>query len=480
MGNEKKVILSGLIWKGLEKSGSQGVQFVIQIILARILLPEDYGVISLITIFITIGNVFIQSGFSTSLIQKKDADEVDFSSVLYLNLIVAIIVYVLLFLFAPTIAEFYNEPQLKSILRILAIILFFGAINSIQNSIISRRMQFKKSFFSSLGGSIISGIIGVTMAYAGFGVWSLVVQQITNQLLITVILWYTLKWRPKLYFSLGRLKFLFSYGWKLLCSSLLDTLYNNIYGLVIGKLYNPQMLGYYNRGDQFPQMIIMNINGSIQSVMLPAMAAKQDDKLAVKEMVRRSIVTSSFVIFPMMIGLAVCADSVVRIVLTDKWLPCVPFLQLLCLSYALWPIHTANLQAINALGRSDIFLKLEVVKKCIGITTLCISIPFGIYGMVIFKLIVAFISSIINAYPNIKLLNYSIKEQWRDVMPSLILSVIMGIIIYPITFIGWNSWITLSIQVLVGISIYIGFSFIFKLECLNYILHTIKEIRNKG
>lgn len=474
--NIKSKVLSSLFWKLLERAGTQGIQFIVQIILARLLLPENYGTIALVTVFIAVANVFVQSGFNTALIQKKNADELDFSSVFYLSLFVAGIIYVILFFIAPLIAEFYNEQQLIPILRVLTLTLFFGAVNSIQSAVVSRAMQFKRFFYSSVGAMLASGIVGIVMANAGFGVWALVGQQLTSQLMVTVILWYTVAWRPKLVFSFERLKGLFSYGWKLLCSGLIDTIYNNVYSLVIGKVYNSQMLGYFNRGDQFPNLIVTNINGSIQSVMLPTLSANQDDRVRVKAMVRRSIVTSSFVIFPLMAGLAVVAEPLVKIVLTDKWLPCVPFLQLMCISYAFWPIHTANLQAINAVGRSDVFLKLEIIKKAIGIIALCVGIPLGIYVMVGLKAVTSLIATFINAYPNRKLLNYSYKEQWKDIMPMLVLSLIMGAAVYSINFIKLNTSITLIIQIVVGVALYFGLAYLFKLESSRYIFDTIKEL----
>jgi len=474
-------VIYGLFWKLMERGGTQGIQFIVQIFLARLLLPEDYGVIALITIFIAIANVFVQSGFSTALIQKKDVDELDFSSVFYLSLAITIMLYVILFFTSPLIANFYNEPRLIVVLRVLSFTLFFGAINSIQNAIVSRNMQFKRFFFSSLSGIILSGAVGITMAYMGFGVWALIVQQLINNFMITLILWFTVKWRPKLMFSLSRVKRLFAFGWKLLISSLLDTVYNNVYGLIIGKVYNSEMLGYYQRGDQFPNLIVTNINGSISSVMFPALSANQEDRNRVKNMVRRSIVTSTFLIFPMMIGLAVSADSIVKILLTDKWLPSVYFMQVMCISYALWPIHTANLQAINAMGRSDIFLKLEIIKKCIGIAFLAVSIPFGVYVMVLVQPVTSFLSTIINSYPNKKLLNYSYKEQWLDIMPSLMLSLIMGTIVYFVKFIGFNDLITIIIQIITGVVIYFGLAKIFKLECNDYLYNTVKGVvKNKN
>ena len=432
--NKKTKVLASLIWKLMERLGAQGVSFIVQIILGRLLMPEDFGAIAIVTVFITLSNVFVQSGFNTALIQKKDADDKDFSSVFYLSTFIATMLYVLLFFTSPYIADYYSSPQLTQVLRVLAIILFFGAFNSIQNAYVARNMMFKKLFFSSTGSVIFSGIVGVIAAYLGLGVWALVLQQITYNLSVSVILWFNVKWRPRLLFSLSKVKVLFSFGWKLLASSLLNTLYMDIRTLIIGRIYNSSMLGFYNRGVQFPKLIVTNMDGAIQSVMLPALSDEQDNKKRVKEMVRRAIVTSSFLVFPMMVGLAVVAEPMIKIVLTDKWLPAAPFLQIFCASYALIPIHTANLQAINALGRSDVFLKLEIIKKVIGILILAISINFGIYAMAWGMVLSGAISSFINAYPNKKLLNYSYLEQWKDIIPSLLISLLMGLTVYVLNF----------------------------------------------
>lgn len=478
--SNKKIVMRSLLWKLMERTGVQGVQFILQIILARLLTPNDYGIISLITIFIALANVFIQSGFNTALIQKKNTTEEDFSSVFYLSLLVAGILYIILFISSPYIAKFYGIKELIPVLRVLSIILFFGAINSIQNAVVSRTMKFRKLFTSSIFSAIISGVIGIILAYLGFGVWALVAQQIINQISITIILWFTLKWRPRLVFSIARIGSLFSYGWKLLVSSLIDTLYMNLRSLIVGKVYTSEMLAFYNRGDQFPQIIVSNINGSIQSVMLPTLSLEQDNKKRVKELVRRSIVTSSFLLFPLMIGLAVIAEPLIKILLTEKWLSCVPFMQIFCLTYALWPIHTANLQAINALGRSDIYLKLEIIKKIVGTTILIISMFYGVYAIAIGGLLSGVISSFINSYPNLKLLDYSYKEQIKDIIPSLLLSIIMGGIVYSILFFNMSPYLTLIIQVLVGAIVYISLAKLFKLECYEYLINTVKSlIRNK-
>lgn len=482
MNNEvnKFKIFSSLFWKLMEHGGTQAIQFIVQIVLARLLLPDDYGIIALIVIFISLANVFVESGFNSALIQKKNADETDFSSVFYVSLLVAGVLYVILFIAAPVIADFYAEPLLIPVLRVLAITLFFGAFNSIQNTIVSVNLQFKKLFFSSTGAILVSGSAGIYMAYSGFGVWALVAQQLCNQLLITLILWFTVEWRPKLVFSVERVKVLFSYGWKLLVSALINTFYMQLRSLIIGKLYNPAMLGFYNRGQQFPALIIENINGSIQSVLFPVLSSQQDHRQRVKEMVRRAIVTSSFVIFPMMAGLVVTAEPIVKILLTDKWLPCVPFLQIFCASYALWPIHTANLQAIKAVGRSDIFLKLELVKISFGLIILAVTVFYGVYAIAWGQLLSSIIASFINAYPNKRLLNYSYLEQVKDIMPAFTLSLLMGAVVYCIRLFEMALWSTLIIQILVGIIVYIAMAWFFKLECFNYLLAAIKEYKNSG
>ena len=472
----KSNILTSLFWKLLERGGTQGIQFIIQIVLARLLAPEQFGTIAIVMVFIHLAQVFVQSGFNTALIQKKDADDVDFSSVFYLSLALAGILYLIIFLSAPYIANFYNDDILIPVLRVLSLTLFAGAFNSIQNAFVSRNLLFKKLFKSSLGAILISGVLGIIAAYQGLGIWALVIQQLVNQISITIIMWFTVKWRPKLVFSFSKVGELFSFGWKLLASSLLNMLYMELRTLIIGKMYTPSMLGYYNRGQQFPKVIVSNIDGSIQSVMLPTLSARQDDRKRVKEMMRRAIVSSSFFIFPMMVGMAVVAEPLVKIVLTEKWLPAVPFLQIACFTFALWPIHTANLQAINAMGRSDVFLKLEIIKKIMGLIILGVSLPFGVYAIAFGGIFSGLIGTFINAYPNKELLNYSYKEQWLDIMPSLLISLIMGVIVYLFNFLNVPAWQILILQIVSGGIIYIGLAKIFKIESFTYLVGTMKQL----
>lgn len=477
-GVTKSKIISSLFWKLLERSGTQGIQFVVMLILARLVLPEEFGLIVLILTFVTLANVLTQSGLTTALIQKKKVDEIDYISVFYLSLINASFLYLLLFFTAPLIASFFNQQEITLILRVLAITLFFGVLNSIQNVIIARNMQFEKLVFSSLISISLSGTIGIILAFNSYGVWALVFQQLINQFLITLILWFTVRWRPKLLFSFQRIRVLFSFGWKLMISSLIDSFESNLRNLLIGKIYTPSMMGFYNRGENIPNMLVTNINGAIQAVLFPILSSSQDDSAVVKDIVRRSITISSFIIFPMMVGVAVIAEPLILLLLTDKWLAAVPFMQILCAAYALWPIHTANLQAINALGRSDIFLKLEIIKSIVSVVILVITIPIGIYAMAMGVFVSSVIGSFINSFPNLKLLNYSFLEQWKDISPSLFISLIMGLIVYMVQWIELNTLLTLCIQIVVGVMLYVGLAKMFKLESFTYLLLIFKDLLN--
>lgn len=480
--NLKASLLSSFFWTILERGGVSGVQFIIQIILARLLLPEDFGIIALILVFIQISQSFVHSGFGQALIQKKDVTDEDYSSVFYLTLCIALVFYCILYLSAPFIAGFFSQPLIAPVIQVLGISLFFGAVNIVQNAIIARTFQFRKLFFSSLGAIIFSGTVGLAMAYTGCGVWSLVGLQITSIVSLCAIMWVTVQWRPKLLFSLSRLKILFSFGWKLLVSGLIDTSYNNLSTLVIGKIYPASMLGYYTKGQEFPNFLVGNINSSIQAVMFPAYSRNQDNKPLVMNIMRRGLKTSSFLVFPAMAGLAAIAEPLVKLLLTDKWLMAVPFLQIFCAVYALWPIHTVNLQVINSLGRSDIFLKLEVVKKVVGISVLAITILIGIYAIALGMVFTGFIATFINSYPNKKLLNYSFVDQWKDLMPASILSLVMFGVVYSILLFSLPAWPTLILQIIVGVAVYGGLAWLLRLDSLVYVIDTMNEYitgRNK-
>ena len=340
-------------------------------------------------------------------------------------------------------------------------------------------MLFKRFFFSTLGGTIFSAFFGIGLAYAGFGVWAIIAQQLSNTAIDTLILWITVKWRPKKMFSWKRLKVLFSFGWKLLASSLIDTVYNNLRNLIIGKFYSSADLAYYNQGDKFPKLIVTNINNSIDSVLLPTLSNAQDDRECVKNMTRRAIKTSTYIMAPLMMGLVFCATPVVRLILTEKWLPCVPYLQIFCITYMFWPIHTANLNAINAMGRSDYFLKLEIAKKIIGMILLISTMRFGTMVMAYSLLVSTVTSMIINSWPNKILLGYSLKEQVIDIFPGILLSLFMGIVISTIRLLALPDLVTLVFQITLGVLIYVGLSVIFKVESFEYLWNMVKSVLKK-
>lgn len=475
----KDKTISGLFWRFAERCGAEGVTFIVSIVLARLLDPSDYGLIAMVTVFIAISKVFVDSGMGNALIQKKDADELDFSSVFYFNIVICLGIYALLFVFSPVIAMFYRKTELTALIRVLGITIIISSVKNVQQAYVSRHMLFKNFFFATLGGTLGAAALGILMAFMGFGVWALVAQQIFNTFVDTVILWIMVKWRPIKAFSLKRLKGLFSYGWKLLVSSLINTVYDNLRQLIIGKMYSSVELAYYNKGRSFPSTIVTNINSSIDSVLLPAMSKEQSDVQRVKTMTRRSIRVSSYVMWPMMIGLAVVAEPVISLLLTDKWLDSVPFLRIFCIIFAFQPIQTANLNAIKAMGRSDLFLKLEIIKKTIGLIILLIAMRFGVFAIAASLLVYNVIAQILNSSPNWKLLGYTYFEQLKDIFTYIILSCLMAVIIYPISFLGLADIFTLILQIVVGAIVYLVCSKIFKVEAFYYILNTVKNFEKK-
>lgn len=481
MENELKgKAISSMLWRFLERCGAQGVTFLVTIVLARLLAPEVYGLMALVSVFTAILQVFVDSGLGNALIQKKDTDDLDFSSVFFFNLFMSIVLYLLLFFCAPLIAAFYHNPELTLVIRVLGIILLIAGVKNVQQAYVSRKLQFKRFFFATLGGTIGAAVIGIAMAYMGFGIWALVAQSLFNTMLDTVILWLTVRWRPQMMFSFARLKVLLRYGWKLLTSALLHTFYTNLRTLIIGKLYTPMDLAYYEKGQSFPTLIVSNINASIDSVLLPTMSGVQDSRESVKAITRRAIVTSSYLMWPMMVGLAVVAKPLVVLLLTEKWLATVPFLQITCFALGLEPLQTANLNAIKAVGRSDIFLKLEIVKKIVSITILLLSMRFGVVAIAVSGLAYSVIATMFNAAPNNKLLGYSYFEQVKDIFPSFVLAILMGAVVYPITLIPMPMILMLLAQVVAGVVFYVGVSAILKLEPFYYILNIIREFKRKG
>lgn len=475
----KFTVLSNLIWRFAERTGAQLVSFVVSMVIARILEPEAFGVVSIITVFINILQVFIDNGLGTALVQKKDADDLDFSTAFFSNIAICILLYSLLFFAAPIIEHFYEYENLVSYIRVLSIVIIISGIKNVQQAYVSRNLIFKRFFFATLGGTIGAGVLGIVMALNGFGVWALIAQHLFNTTVDTIILWITVKWRPKKMFSFKRLKGLFSFGWKLVVSSLIESIYSNLRQMVIGKIYSPSDLAFYNRGKQFPDTVCSNINSSIDSVLFPSMSKKQDNSEELKKMTRMSIKTSTYVMAPLMMGLAFTANNVVNLILTDKWAPCIPFLRIFCITLMFYPIHTANLNAIKALGRSDIFLKLEVIKKIVGIILLLSTMWISVMAMAYSMLVSTVLSMIINTYPNWKMLKYTLLEQLKDIMPGILLAIFMGACILPINLLHIPTIVILIIQIIMGGVIYIGLSALLKLESFRFLFGIVKTLFDK-
>lgn len=456
--------------------GTKGIQFIIQIFLARLLLPDDYGMAAILAVFITLSNVFIQSGFSMALIQKKEASEVDFSTALYTSFGIALVFYAALFAGAPWIAEFYGMRELKPLLRAIAAVLFAGAVNSIQYAYISRKLQFRSYTMAAVLSSGCSGILGICLARGGYGVWALVIQQIAANYLTVIFLFFFVRWRPKPVFSMQSLQEMFGYGWKILGSGLINSLYMSMYNLVIGKVYSSELLGLYNRGDQFPNMLVSNVNDTVQSIVLPVLANVQEEAGRVKELMKKGLVLNAFLIVPMMMGLAAVSRPLVTVLLTDKWLAVVPYMQLLCILYMMYPVHTMNIQCMKAMGRSDLFLKLEIVKKLIETLILVLTIPHGLAVMIAGQMVSSVIGIPLNIYPVSRLIGYGFREQMRDIGPTVFTGLLMaGVVWLTGTLVCLPVLPALVLQISVGVLVFAGVSLGIKNPAVGYAVRAMGE-----
>lgn len=473
----KKKIFLGFFWKFNEQITGQLVTFIISIVLARILTPQDYGIVALINVFISIADVFVTNGFGSALIQKKDADDVDFSTMFYISGIFSIMVYVVLFLIAPYIAKFYNNSELTLIFRIFALKLPLSAFNAIQQAYVSKKMLFQKIFVSTTVSSILAGLIGIVVAYLGYGIWALVVQYILNTVIISIVLFLQLDWHPQLKFSWTAGKPLLSYGWKIVATSFLGAFFNQLRTLLLGKVYTPSELAFYNRGQKFPELLSQNIDGTISTVLFPAISEYNNDLSKVKNMIRKSLRISTFIIMPLMFGMAATAKPIILILLTSKWIASVPYMQYLCIAGAFGTVSNTNMQAISAIGRSDVLLKLELMKKPLYLILLIIGLKISVLAVAYTMTIYAVCAALLNMSPNRKLLNYKFKEQIADILPALVLSIIMFIIVNSITLLNLSMLLTFVVQIFVGIFVYVFLSMIFKLEAYKYILNTILKVK---
>lgn len=483
MNNRESVkaqTFSGAVWKFSERLLTQLVSFVVSVILARILAPDDYGLIALVFVFTTICDKLLICGFATSLIQKKNADSIDFSSVFYFSLGAAVILYLILYITAPYIADFYDKYDrqlLINVIRVFGLSLFLVAFSSVQHAYVSKFMLFKRNFWAALVGIIISGLVGIYLAYCNYGVWALVAQNLLQTIVGALILFIIVPWRPALSFSVERLKGLFTYGWKIFASSIIKVIYNDLRSLVIGKVYTPAELAFYNRGQTLPQLVDTNVAGTIDSVLFPAYSKLQDDKVALLSAMRRAVKTSCYILMPLLALMAAISEPLVSLLLTDKWLPCVPIMQILCFSFMFSPVETENLQSIKAVGRSDIVLKLEIAKRTIGVFILICAIPFGLNAIAVSMLIGNIIAAILNASSNKRLNGYLLKSQLQDVLPSLLTS--FAVFAISFVFVCYVSeiieWIKLIGGIFLGFAIYIGISILFKIESFYYLLDVIKK-----
>ena len=479
--NLKNKAFSGMIWKFMERICAQVVSLIVSIVLARILMPDDYSIVSIVTIFFTFCNVFISGGLNTALIQKKDADVEDYSTVLHTSMFVALILYMVMFFLAPSIANLYSKQILIPVIRIMSLTFFINAFKSVLSAYTSSNLQFKKFFFSTIVGTIISAFVGIYMAINGYGAWALVAQQMTNSLLDTLILYLTTKYRIIFKVSFKKLKSLFSYGWKIFVSSIISVIYDQINPLIVGVKYTSKDLAYYSKGQSYPGLINSTISDTLQSVLFPIMSKVQDNKEMVLSVTRKYIKVASYVIFPMMIGLFSVSDIFVEVVLTEKWLPIVPYIQIFCFSYMLNIIQVGNLQAIKAIGRSDITLILEIVKKSFYLIIIILFVILSKNPIVLAlsSIVCTVFATVVNTYPNRKLLGYKYKYQLSDLLPNLIISIIMGIVVYLMKYIQISKVLILILQVFIGIIVYILLSKFTKNENLYYLIDYVRSYFRK-
>ena len=471
----KSKTLHALSWSLLEIVGSQGIQFVILIILARLLLPKDFGLIAMLTIFIAVAKSFINSGFSQALIQKQNVTYVDECSIFYFNILVGFFAAGLLCSATPWIAGFYNQPLLIPLTCALSLNLIINAFGLIQRTLLTKHIDFKTQLKVNVIATVISGTTGITMALNGFGVWSLVAYSLSNNFFRTVLLWFFNSWRPSMVFSFASLRSMFAFGSRLLASGLLNTLFDNIYLVVIGKLFSPVDLGFYSRAKEFQQQPVLAISSVVGRVTFPVFSLIQDDKPRLKRGVRAALTMLVIINFPMMVGLAIVAKPLVLVLLTEKWLSCVPYLQLLCVVGMLYPVHAINLNILKARGRSDLFLRLEILKRILVVIVIAVTCRWGIIALIYGQIATSCLAYFLNAYYTGKMLNYPIAEQIQDLIPSLALAGIMGLGVYALKYASISNQLALlSAQIMTGIVLYAALCYIFRMSSFMEVIEMIK------
>ena len=465
----KKKIAKGVLWSSIERFSVQGVQFLVILVIARLLDPKDFGLVGMLAIFLAVAQSLIDSGFSQALIRKQDRTEIDNSTVFFFNITVSVLLYLILYVVAPWVAVFYNEPQLCSLMRVLCLIVIINSFAVVQRAIFTASINFKTQAKASFIAALVSGVVGVLLAYQGYGVWTLVWQQLLNAVINTMLLWAYSNWYPKWVYSWQSFKELFAFGSKLLASGLLDTLYNNIYLLVIGKVFNASSLGFYTQADRFTKLPSSNITGILQRVTYPVLCSIQDDDERLRADYRKLLRLSAFIIFPLMCMLAGVAYPLVEILLGEKWLFTATLIIPLSFSMMWWPIHAINLNLLQVKGRSDLFLRLEIIKKIIGVTVLVVSIPFGLLFMCYAGIASSIICLFVNTYYTGKLIQVSFLTQMKDLSGSLILSVLMFVLVSLTTSFGATVVLQLVYGVLAGGVFYFGLTQIFKSSEIDFI-----------
>ena len=474
----KNDTFKALFWSFLERFGTQALQFVFSLIMARLLLPEEYGLIAMLTIFVAMGNTFVNSGFGQALIQKQDANHIDECSMFYFNILVALSATIILFLSAPLIAGFYNQPRLTQMTRVLSLIFVFNALGLVQRTLLNKKLNFKIQLKVSLLTSIIAGILSIGLALKGFGVWSLIALYLGTDFFNTLFLWVFSSWRPSLIFSMISLKSMFSFGSKLFVVSLTNSVFTDVYQLIIGKFYSPSTLGFYSRADSLYKYPITLLSGVVSQVSFPVFSKIKDDKQRLKTAVQKSLKTITLITFPVMVGLIVVANPLVTVLLTAKWLPIVPYLQLLCIIGLVYPISVINLNALNAQGRSDLFLKIDVSSKILILIVVFITYRFGITAMIIGQIVNSLFSYYLYTYYTGKFLNLPLISQIRLMLPSFLISIVMGVLIYCVNYaLIDNQLYLLMIQITVGVFAYAFLCIIFKISAFMELISLIKDYK---
>jgi len=457
--------IHALIWSFLQTASQTGLQFVIGIVLARLLFPEQFGLIGMLAIFMAVIRVFINSGFGAALIQKRNATQTDICSVFYFNILVGLVAAGLLCLVAPWIAAFYDQPILTPLTRALSLVLVINSFGMIQSSVLIRQINFKAQAKVSLISGILSGIAGITLAVLGFGVWSLVVQQVSGALLTTLSLWFLSPWRPEFIFSVNALREMFGFGSRLLFAGVLNEIFDNIYLLVIGKAYTATDLGLFTRAKTLNDLPSQTLSELVGRVTFPVFSSIQDDLARLKRGLKKALTLLVLINFPMMIGIAVVAHPLILVMLTEKWLPCVPYLQLLCVGGLLYPLHLINLNVLQAVGRSDLFLRLEIIKKILIVINIALTWRWGISAMIFGMIVISIAAYYLNSYYTGVLIEYPILEQVRDLSSYLLVAVTMGIAVYATGLMAFpNPWSLLLVQIGTGFILYIFVCRAFRLK----------------